>query len=189
MTALKAEPVAGIDPELGLVEISGALEAASLPAPHAVDWARALTAGQLALGHELVGAAQVAPCSNWRVPTRSSGSSSGGPSPRSRRCDTVWPRHSSRSTPRRRCWRRCGTTRRRRARRWRRDAGRSARTVARHSQQVLAGIGFTVEHPVPPLYFFRTAVNDQLLGAGSALTRQLGADVLASGTFPASFPL
>jgi alkylation response protein AidB-like acyl-CoA dehydrogenase len=67
-------------------------------------------------------------------------------------------------------------------------AGRSARTAARHCQQVLAGIGFTVEHPFHR-FFFRTAVNDQLLGASSALTRQLGTDVLATGTFPPSFPL
>ena len=45
-------------------------------------------------------------------------------------------------------------------------AGRSARTVARHAQQVLAGIGFTTEHPFH-LFFRRAVVLDQLLGAGS----------------------
>ena len=56
-------------------------------------------------------------------------------------------------------------------------AGRSARTVARHCQQVLAGIGFTTEHPLH-LFIRRTIVLDQLLGAGSLLTRQLGTDIL-----------
>ena len=52
-------------------------------------------------------------------------------------------------------------------------AGRSARTVARHCQQVLAGIGFTTEHPLH-LSVRRTIVLDQLLGAGSVLTAAAG---------------
>ena len=67
-------------------------------------------------------------------------------------------------------------------------AGRSARSVARHCQQVLAGIGFTAEHPLH-LFIRRTMVLDQLLGAGNALTSQLGADIVASGTLPPTFPL
>ena len=57
-------------------------------------------------------------------------------------------------------------------------AGRSARTVARHCQQVLAGIGFTTEHPLHRSVR-RTIVLDQLLGAGSLLTRSLGTDIAA----------
>jgi alkylation response protein AidB-like acyl-CoA dehydrogenase len=67
-------------------------------------------------------------------------------------------------------------------------AGRSARAAARHCQQVLAGIGFTTEHPLH-LFVRRSLVLDQLLGAGSGLTRQLGMDVLAGGTLPPAFPL
>ena len=66
-------------------------------------------------------------------------------------------------------------------------AGRSARTVARHCQQVLAGIGFTTEHTFHD--FVRTTVLDQLLGTGSVLTRQLGTEVLATRSLPAAFPL
>ena len=62
-------------------------------------------------------------------------------------------------------------------------AGRSARTAARHCQQVLAGIGFTTEHPLH-LFIRRTIVLDQLLGAGSVLTRQLGTDVLRTAALP-----
>jgi alkylation response protein AidB-like acyl-CoA dehydrogenase len=67
-------------------------------------------------------------------------------------------------------------------------AGRSGRTVAGHCQQVLAGIGFTTEHP---LHHFvrRTLVLDQLLGAGTDLTRHLGGRVLGSGRLPPAFPL
>ena len=67
-------------------------------------------------------------------------------------------------------------------------AGRSARAVARHAQQVLAGIGFTTEHPLHT-YVRRTLVLDQLLGASSVLTKELGAHVLHTGRLPAALPL
>ncbi|HEY6472669.1 MAG TPA: hypothetical protein VIY26_07240, partial [Acidimicrobiales bacterium] len=67
-------------------------------------------------------------------------------------------------------------------------AGRSARSAARHCQQVLAGIGFTTEHPLH-LFIRRLLVLDQLLGAGSLLTRQLGTNILDSGALPPTFPL
>ena len=52
-------------------------------------------------------------------------------------------------------------------------AGRSARTVARHSQQVLAGIGFTTEHPLHH-YVRRVLLLDHLLGDARSLTTTLG---------------
>ena len=67
-------------------------------------------------------------------------------------------------------------------------AGRSARSVARHCQQVMAGIGFTTEHPLHRS-IRRAIVLDQLLGAGSVLTRTLGAEILSSAALPAAFPL
>jgi alkylation response protein AidB-like acyl-CoA dehydrogenase len=60
--------------------------------------------------------------------------------------------------------------------------------VARHCQQVLAGIGFTTEHPLHRSVR-RAIVLDQLLGAGSLLTRTLGADILSSAALRAAFPL
>jgi hypothetical protein len=187
VAALKAEPVSGIDPELGLVEISGTLEAASLPAPGTVDWASALTVGQLALGHELVGCGRTMlelarthaleriqfgrPIGSFQAVRHRLAETLVALDAAAALLNAVWDEPSPQSAAMAKGL-----------------AGRSARTAARHCQQVLAGIGFTVEHPFHR-YFFRTAVNDQLLGAGSALTRQLGADVLASGTFPASFPL
>ena len=56
-------------------------------------------------------------------------------------------------------------------------AGRAARTTAKHCQQVLAGIGFTAEHPFHR-YFRRVMALDQLLGSSRSLTRELGAEVL-----------
>ena len=67
-------------------------------------------------------------------------------------------------------------------------AGRSARTVAAHCQQVLAGIGFTTEHP---LYrsVRRALVLDHLLGDARSLTAALGADLLQARRLPALLPL
>jgi hypothetical protein len=67
-------------------------------------------------------------------------------------------------------------------------AGRAARTAARHSQQVLAGIGFTTEHDLHD-YVRRTLVLDQLLGAARTLTTELGHHVLATGELPTWLPL
>jgi alkylation response protein AidB-like acyl-CoA dehydrogenase len=67
-------------------------------------------------------------------------------------------------------------------------AGRSARTAARHCQQVLAGIGFTTEHPLH-LYIRRILVLDQLFGSSRALTAALGQDILTSRQLPPLLPL
>ena len=67
-------------------------------------------------------------------------------------------------------------------------AGRSARTVARHCQQVLAGIGFTTEHDLHR-YVRRVLVLDRLLGDSRSLTRQLGDDLLDRRALPALPPL
>ena len=67
-------------------------------------------------------------------------------------------------------------------------AGRSARTVARHCQQVLAGIGFTTEHDLH-LYVRRVLVLDRVLGDARSLTRRLGEQLLADRSVPAILPL
>ena len=67
-------------------------------------------------------------------------------------------------------------------------AGRSARTVARHAQQVLAGIGFTAEHPFHR-YLKRVLVLDHTLGDYRTLTRELGAELVAARALPPMLPL
>ncbi len=67
-------------------------------------------------------------------------------------------------------------------------AGRSSRTVRRHAQQVLAGIGFTTEHDLH-LYIRRALVLDALLGDSRTLTREVGELVLAEGKTPHVLPL
>jgi hypothetical protein len=62
-------------------------------------------------------------------------------------------------------------------------AGRSALVVARHAQQVLAGIGFTTEHPLHR-FVRRALVLDGLLGDARSLQRCIGEELLASGRLP-----
>jgi hypothetical protein len=62
-------------------------------------------------------------------------------------------------------------------------AGRSARVVAKHAQQVLAGIGFTTEHSFHR-YLKRTMVLDGLFGSTDALVVDLGHRLLANRAVP-----
>ena len=67
-------------------------------------------------------------------------------------------------------------------------AGRAARTVGGHAQQVCAGIGFTTEHPLHN-YLKRTMVLDQLLGSADELTLEIGRELLAKRAVPALIEL
>ena len=58
-------------------------------------------------------------------------------------------------------------------------AGRSQRAVSAHCQQVLAGIGFTAEHPFHRL-FFRSTVLDRLFGSAVELAPVLGRGLIES---------
>ncbi len=62
-------------------------------------------------------------------------------------------------------------------------AGRSARTVARHAQQVLAGIGFTTEHAFHR-YLKRTMALEGLLGSADAIVLDVGRRLLAERHVP-----
>ena len=73
------------------------------------------------------------------------------------------------------------------------DAGQGrrrggARTVRKHAQQVLGGMGYTTDHPLHR-YVRRTLVLDQLLGASRMLTRELGEQLLTTRRLPALLPL
>jgi hypothetical protein len=63
------------------------------------------------------------------------------------------------------------------------SAGRTARTVGAHCQQVLAGIGFTAEHPFHR-YLKRTMVLDGLFGRADDILRDVGRQLLADRHVP-----
>jgi hypothetical protein len=62
-------------------------------------------------------------------------------------------------------------------------AGQTARTVSAHCQQVLAGVGFTTDHPFHR-YLKRTIVLDGLFGSSDNVVLHLGRRLLASRTVP-----
>ena len=62
-------------------------------------------------------------------------------------------------------------------------AGRTARVVAAHCQQVLAGIGFTTDHPFHR-YLKRTIALDGLFGSSDEIVRAIGAGLLAARSVP-----
>ena len=185
--ALEGRPIIGLDPTLGLFEVSGIVDVAAAGGGVPTDWRVAVVLGQLAVSHELVGVSRAMlelarqhaleriqfgrPISMFQAVRHRLAESLVAIEAAAGLLDAAWDEPGPATAAMAKGL-----------------AGRSARTVARHAQQVLAGIGFTTEHPFH-LYFRRTVVLDQLLGAGSALTRDVGARVLASGSLPAALPL
>ena len=62
-------------------------------------------------------------------------------------------------------------------------ASRNARTVARHCQQVLAGVGFTTEHAFHR-FLKRVMVLEGLFGSADAILLDVGRDLLATRQAP-----
>jgi hypothetical protein len=62
-------------------------------------------------------------------------------------------------------------------------AGRTARTVATHCQQILAGIGFTTDHQFH-LFLKRTMTLDGLFGSADEITVDLGRQLVAARRVP-----
>jgi alkylation response protein AidB-like acyl-CoA dehydrogenase len=62
-------------------------------------------------------------------------------------------------------------------------AGRTARTVAAHCQQVLAGLGFTTEHRFHR-YLKRTMVLEGLFGSADRIVLDVGRRLLATRHVP-----
>ena len=186
--ALDLRLVHGLDPRLGLVEVAGGDAPAATRSDHALaSWSAAVASGQRALGHELVGASRTMlalarehalervqfgrPIAQFQavrhrlaeayVAIEAADAALGGA------WDDGTPLTAAMAKA---------------------VAGRSARTVARHCQQVLAGIGFTTEHDLH-LYVRRAIVLDRLLGDSRSLTRRLGEDLLARRALPPLLPL
>jgi hypothetical protein len=184
---LTLTPVLGLDPSLGLVHVGGdglALTASPTPLD---GWSDAVAAAQVALGHELVGVSRAMlsfACAHALERIQFDHPIATFQAIRHRLADTLvaietadaalgaaWDDPSPQSAAMAKSL-----------------AGRGARTAARHCQQVLAGIGFTTEHPLHR-YVRRALVLDELFGSTRTLTRQLGDDVLADSRLPRPLPL
>lgn len=183
--SLERRTIEGLDPRLGLAAVEGRIPGAQQLGT--VDWPAAVALGQLAVGYELVGASRrmlqlAAEHALERVQF-------GRPvakfqAIRHRLAETLVAIEAADAvlgdawldpTPQA-------------AGMGKAIAGRAARVAARHCQQVLAGMGFTTEHPFHR-YVKRVFVLEQLLGSTRRLTRELGREILEQRQLPPLLPL
>ena len=183
-SALDLRPVRGVDPWLGLVEVHGEVDVDEV---QPVDWAGAVALGQLAVAHELVGASRKAlalarehaleriqfgqPIARFQAVRHRLAETLVALETATAVLDAAWLDQSPVTAAMAKA-----------------TAGRSARTTARHCQQVLAGIGFTTEHDLHR-YVRRILVLDQVFGSHTSLTKRLGEDLLTTRTLPRLLPL
>ena len=182
---LDLREIEGIDPRLGLVAVAG--EAVPVAATRPAAWAEALAAGQRALAHELVGAsrAMLGLARDHAVERIQFGRPIAAFQAVRHRLAEALVAVESADAAIAAAWDDPAPLTAALAKAL---AGRGARTVARHAQQVLAGIGFTTEHDLHT-YVRRVLVLDRLLGDAGSLTRRLGEDLLADRHLPAILPL
>jgi hypothetical protein len=183
---LTLRPVRGLDPWLGLVEVAGEISCVGTQR-QPVEWASVAARGQLALGHELVGASRRMlelarehalqrvqfgrPISAFQAIRHRLADALVAIETAAAVLAAAWEDRSLQTAAMAKAL-----------------AGRGARTAARHCQQVLAGIGFTTEHALHR-YVRRVLVLDQLMGSARALTRELGAELCRTKKLPPLLPL
>lgn len=179
--------VAGFDPDLGLVEVRGRCRVARAEPLAADAWDAAVAAGRRALGHELVGVAATmlalarahaldriqfgVPIASFQAVRHKLAEvhvaveAARAALAAAEESGAVLDAAAAKAV-----------------------AGRTARVASTHCQQVLAGIGFTLEHPFHH-GLRRARVLDGLLGDARTLSRELGERLLADRTVPPMLPL
>ena len=187
-SALTLEAVEGVDPSLGRVRVTGTgIRIDAEPDVVTGSWSGAVSLGRIAVGHELVGASRrmlELACEHALERVQFGQTISSFQAVRHRLAETLVAVEMAGAVLDA-AWLdgRPDTAAMAKA-----VAGRQARTAARHCQQVLAGIGFTTEHPLH-LFVRRTLVLDGLLGTSTSLTRTLGDEMIASRRLPPLLPL
>ncbi len=185
--SLGLRPIGGIDPALGLMAVTADLVAPDAPVAPPASWETAVALAQLAVGHELVGASRqmLALAREHALERVQFGRPIAGfQAIRHRLAETLVAIETAEGVLSAGWEDRSPIT----AAMGKALAGRGARTAARHGQQVLAGIGFTTEHPLH-LLIRRVLVLDELFGSSRALTMTLGRDLLETRRLPALLPL
>ncbi len=186
--SLGLRAIGGVDPELGLLEVTGDVDRTRpARAVSPATWAAAVALARLAVAHELVGASRAMlglacdhargrlqfgrPIASFQAVRHRLAETQVAISTAEAMLDAAWLD----TTPERSAMAKA-------------VAGRQARTTARHCQQVLAGMGFTVEHPFHR-YVRRSLVLDALLGTAASLTTSLGAELIDRRQLPPLLPL
>ena len=181
---LSRREIHGIDPALGLVELTGEATFTELGEG---DWPLALARAQLAVGHELVGASRRMlelarehalnriqfgrPIATFQAVRHRLAETLVAVETADALLAAAWDDGLPQTAAMAKAL-----------------AGRGARAAARHCQQVLAGIGFTTEHDLHR-YIRRVFVLDELFGSSARLTAQLGRDLLDTRQLPPVLPL
>lgn len=188
VTDLQQRPVHGLDPWMGLAEVTGTVTSAAPVRPlPAGAWPRAVRWGRVAVGHQLAGtAATMLDLARQHALDRHQ---FGRPiamfqAVRHRLADTLVAVEAARALLDA-AWDDGDALTAVMAKA---VAGRSARTAARHCQQVLAGIGFTTEHPLHR-YLRRALVLDELFGSSHTLTGDVGRLLVADHRLLPPLPL
>ena len=187
-TSLDLRPIGGVDPSAALVEVTASgIHPTSMPDAPTSGWADGLALARVAVAPELVGASRAmldlarehaldriqfgVPISSFQAVRHRLAETLVAIETADAVVDAAWLDRSP------------GTAAMAKA-----LAGREGRTAARHCQQVLAGIGFTTEHPFHR-YFRRVLLLDALLDTSKSLTRDLGDELLATRHLPPLIPL
>ncbi len=195
VAALASRPLAGLDPGLGWVEVlgcgpssaGGGRTADAADATDATDapgaWEAAVAVGRLAVAHELVGAgrAMLTLARDHALDRVQFGRPIAGFQAVRHRLADAFVALEQADAALAAAWEMPTTTAATVAKAL---AGRATSTVARHTQQVLAGVGFTTDHPFHR-YLRRVVVLDQLLGSSRDLTIQLGEEAITNRRLPA----
>jgi Acyl-CoA dehydrogenase, C-terminal domain len=180
--------IAGIDPALGWFELSGTADVGSEQCDDSGEvWESSVALGQLALSHELIGTSRSmlrlatdhateriqfgVAISTFQAVRHRLSDGLVAIAAAEAAVDAAWELGSPFAASVAKA-----------------VAGKTARMVARHSQQILAGIGFTAEHPLHRLVK-RTLTLDQTLGGSNAVTRSIGEELLRSRELPVALPL
>jgi Acyl-CoA dehydrogenase, C-terminal domain len=183
--ALTVRPVAGLDPELGLAEVTGSVPADAVLTGEAAEqaWRGVAAAGRRALGYQMLGAASAMiglATEHARTRVQFGRPVGSFQAVRHRLAEAFVAREAAAAAL---------------ELSWEADdeelaamlakslAGRAARITATHCQQVLAGLGFTAEHPFHR-YLTRALVLDRLLGSAAELPAEIGARLAAAGRVP-----
>jgi hypothetical protein len=183
--ALTVRPVAGLDPGLGLAEVTGSVPADTVLTGEAAGqaWRGVAAAGRRALGYQMLGVvSRMIELATEHARTRVQFGQPVGTfqAVRHRLAEAFVAREGAAAAL---------------EHSWDADdedlaamlakslAGRAARLAATHCQQVLAGLGFTAEHPFHR-YLARALLLDRLLGSAAELPAEIGARLVAAGDVP-----
>jgi len=181
-TAVTATPARGADPEGGLHTVDAEHDRGTAEALAPGAWDDAVAAGRRAVGHQIAGASRTALdlARTHAVEREQFGRSvSKFQAVRHRLAETLVAIEALDATLAA-AWDEPGAMTAALASA---QAGRTARIVATHCQQVLAGIGFTTDHPFHR-YLKRTMALEGLFGTTDEIVLDLGRQLLETRTVP-----